>query len=114
MMNPTMGVGPLERLLAGLEWHKKYEPDANISINPIERDELLALLAEAAGGAFDSANYPADLHLHPARNCRACGKPLSGECVMVDGVPALHEACAANPAAVVGPAISPQPGGDAP
>lgn len=33
-----------EALIWGLEWHSRHEPDANISINPIERDALLRAL----------------------------------------------------------------------
>lgn len=33
-----------EDFTKSLQWHAKHEPDANISINPIQRDELFELL----------------------------------------------------------------------
>ena len=47
MMNPTMGdLDDVRTLIAGLGWHVVNEPDANVSLNPMERDAILMALRQ--------------------------------------------------------------------
>lgn len=84
MMNPTMGdTEDPATIIAGLEWHKKHEPDAHVSLNFIERDAVLVGLKrlERLLQASDTALAFFRKHgLGPlaAPSCFMCGEVVPG------------------------------------